>query len=176
MKNSDKNIVLTGLMGSGKTTIGTILSKKINYDFIDMDDFIVEISGKTVQELFEVGENHFREWETEACIRLSTRNKTVIASGGGVVKNKENMKCFYDNSIILFLDRPVDNIVADVDIRNRPLLAKGADTLYKLNDERHELYRSQCHHIIDNSKTLDEIVDYISSLVVEINEEKRYQK
>lgn len=171
MKNSDKNIVLTGLMGCGKTTIGTILAKKINYDFIDMDDFIVEIAGKTVPELFAVSEDHFRSWETEACRRLSTRKKTIIASGGGVVKNKENMKCFYDNSIILFLDRPVGNIVADVDIKSRPLLAKGSEVLYKLSDERYELYTSQCHHRIDNSKTLEEIVDYISSLVAQNNEE-----
>lgn len=171
MKNSDKNIVLTGLTGCGKTTIGKILAKKINYDFIDMDDFIIEITGKTIPELFAVSEEHFRNWETEACRRLSARKKTVIASGGGAVKNRENMKCFHDNSIILFLDRPVDNIVADVDIKNRPLLANGPDILYKLSDERYELYRSQCDYKIDNSKTIDDIVDYISSLVVESNEE-----
>lgn len=170
MRNSDKNIVLIGLTGCGKTTIGNILAKKLNYNFIDMDDFVVEITGKTVPELFAVSENHFREWETEACRRLSTRKKTIIASGGGAVKNRENMKCFNDNSIILFLDRPVDNIVADVDIKNRPLLANGPEILYKLNDERYELYRSQCHYRIDNNKTLEDIVDYISSLVVEIKE------
>lgn len=168
MKKLEKNIVLIGLTGCGKSTIGNILAKKINYDFIDMDDYIVEISGKSIKELFSIGENNFRKWETEACRRLSSRKKTVIASGGGAVKNKENMKCFNDNSIILFLDRPVDNIVADIDIKNRPLLANGSEVLYKLNDERYELYRSQCHYKIDNSKTLDQIVDYISNLVVEI--------
>lgn len=170
MKNSDKNIVLTGLMGCGKTTIGKILAKKLDYDFIDMDDFITEISGKTIQELFSVSEEHFRSLETEACKRLCTRKKTVIASGGGVVKNKDNMKCFYDNSLILFLDRPVSSIVEDVDIKSRPLLANGSEALYKISDERYELYKSQCHYRIDNSKTLNEIVDYISKLVVEIEE------
>lgn len=170
MKKLEKNIVLIGLTGCGKSTIGNILAKKINYDFIDMDDYIVEISGKSIKELFSIGENNFRQWETEACRRLSSRKKTVIASGGGAVKNRENMKCFNDNSIILFLDRPVDNIVADIDIKNRPLLANGPEVLYKLNDERYELYRSQCHYKIDNSKTLDEIVDYISNLVVEMEQ------
>lgn len=115
MNNKEKNIVLIGLTGCGKTTVGKMLAQKINYDFIDMDDFIIESTGKTVPELFAVSEEYFRSCETKACKALSNKRKTVIASGGGAVKKQENMKAFHDNSIIIFLDRPVDNIVGDVE-------------------------------------------------------------
>ena len=139
MNNKEKNIVLIGLTGCGKTTVGKMLAQKMNYDFIDMDDFIVESTGKTVPELFAISEEYFRNCETEACKILSNRRKTVIASGGGAVKKKENMRAFYHNSIIVFLDRPVDNIVGDVEIKNRPLLVNGPNILYRLHDERYDV-------------------------------------
>ena len=165
MNNKEKNIVLIGLTGCGKTTVGKMLAQKMNYDFIDMDDFIVESTGKTVPELFATSEEYFRNCETEACKILSNRRKTVIASGGGAVKKKENMRAFYHNSIIVFLDRPVDNIVGDIEIKNRPLLANGPDVLYRLNDERYDLYNNQCHYRVENNKTLDELVDVIINII-----------
>ena len=165
MNYENKNIVLIGLTGCGKTTVGKLLAKRMNYDFVDMDDFIIESTGKTVPELFAISEEYFRKCETEACKKLSCKKRTIIASGGGAVKNRENMKYFNDNSIIIFLDRPVDNIIGDVEIKNRPLLANGPEVLYKLHDERYELYRSQCDYRVDNSKTLDDIVENIVNLV-----------
>lgn len=165
MDNKEKNIVLIGLTGCGKTTVGKMLAQKMNYDFIDMDDFIVECTGKTVPELFAVSEEYFRNYETEACKVLSNRRKTVIASGGGAVKKKENMREFYDNSIIIFLDRPVDNIVGDIEIKNRPLLANGPDVLYRLHDERYDLYKNQCHYRVENNKTLDDLVNTVINIV-----------
>ena len=165
MDNKEKNIVLIVLTGCGKTTVGKMLAQKMNYDFIDMDDFIVESTGKTVPELFAISEEYFRNCETEACKDLSNRRKTVIASGGEAVKKKENMRAFYHNSIIVFLDRPVDNIVGDIEIKNRPLLANGPDVLYRLNDERYDLYNNQCHYRVENNKTLDELVDVIINII-----------
>lgn len=170
MSDLTKNIVLIGLTGCGKSTVGKILAKNINYDFVDMDDFIVESTGKTIPELFEVSEEYFRECETKACRSLSNKQKTVIASGGGVVKNKENMNLFKDNSIIIFLDRPVDNIVGDIEIKNRPLLANGADVVYKLYNERYDLYKNQCHYRIENNKTLNQLVSLIMKIVRDENE------
>lgn len=170
MSDLTKNIVLIGLTGCGKSTVGKILAKNINYDFVDMDDFIVESTGKTIPELFEVSEEYFRECETKACRSLSNKQKTVIASGGGVVKNKENMNLFKDNSIIIFLDRPVDNIVGDIEIKNRPLLANGSDVVYKLYNERYDLYKNQCHYRIENNKTLNQLVSLIMKIVRDENE------
>ena len=63
------------------------------------------------------------------------------------------------------LDRPVDNIVGDIEIKNRPLLANGPDVLYRLHDERYELYKSQCHYRVENDKTLDELVCSIIKII-----------
>ena len=167
MNNQDKNIVLIGLTGCGKTTVGKMLAEKMGYDFIDMDDYIIEMTGKSIPELFAISEDYFRKCETEACRELSNKKKTIIASGGGAVKNKENMKCFNDNSAIIVLDRPVDNIVTDIEIKNRPLLANGPEVLYKLHDERYDLYRSQCHYRVENTSTLDELVNDIINKVRE---------
>ena len=71
--------------GCGKSTIGELISKDLNYNFYDMDDYIVKISGKTIKELFDVSEEYFREWETKACKELSKLTNVIIASGGGVV-------------------------------------------------------------------------------------------
>ncbi|WP_302653699.1 shikimate kinase [uncultured Clostridium sp.] len=165
MNNKEKNIVLIGLTGCGKTTVGKMLAQKIDYDFIDMDDFIIESTGKTVPELFAVSEEYFRSCETKACKALSNKRKTVIASGGGAVKKQENMKVFHDNSIIIFLDRPVNNIVGDVEIKNRPLLVNGPNILYRLHDERYDLYKNQCHYRVENDKTLDELVNTIITII-----------
>ena len=89
----------------------------------------------------------------------------MIASGGGVVKKKENMRAFYHNSIIVFLDRPVDNIVGDIEIKNRPLLVNGPNILYRLHDERYDLYKNQCHYRVENDKTLDELVNTIITII-----------
>ncbi|MCQ2968841.1 MAG: shikimate kinase [Clostridium sp.] len=168
MDKKEKNIVLIGLTGSGKTTVGKMLAQKMKYDFIDMDDFIIESTGRTIPELFAISEEYFRNCETDACKTLSNKRKTVIASGGGVIKNKENMKLFNDNSIIIFLDRPVENIVSDIEIRNRPLLVNGPDILYKLHDERYDLYKNQCHYRVENNKTLNDLIDVIIN-IIEIN-------
>ncbi|MBM6861943.1 shikimate kinase, partial [Clostridium saudiense] len=122
-----KNILLIGMMGCGKTTLGRILAKKLSYAFIDMDDYIEEISNDSISNLFKVSEENFRNWETEACRRLSKVNKSVISAGGGVIKKDINMKLFYDNSIIIFIDRPIENILEDIDISKRPLLSDGKE-------------------------------------------------
>ena len=165
MDNKEKNIVLIGLTGCGKTTVGKMLAQKMNYDFIDMDDFIVESTGKTVPELFAISEEYFRSCETKACKALSNKRKTVIASGGGAVKKQENMKINKSILLLSSVDRPVDNIVGDIEIKNRPLLVNGPNILYRLHDERYDLYKNQCHYRVENDKTLDELVNTIITII-----------
>lgn len=167
MESIRKNILLIGMMGCGKTTLGRILAKKLSYDFIDMDDYIEEISNDSISNLFKVSEENFRNWETEACRRLSKVNKSVISAGGGVIKKDINMKLFYDNSIIIFIDRPIENILEDIDISKRPLLSDGKEVLYKLKEERYDLYNRYCNYRIINDGTVD---DGINSIIDIIND------
>src|SRR3989338_10071603 len=89
-----KNIVLIGLMGSGKSAVGRTIAKKLGRRFIDTDRLIERQSGKTVQEIFfEQGEAAFRMLEKEATKKISQYIGIVIATGGGIIKDPENFKC-----------------------------------------------------------------------------------
>ncbi len=162
-----KNILLIGMMGCGKTTLGRILAERLSYDFIDMDDYIEEIANDSISNLFKVSEENFRNWETESCRRLSKINKSVISAGGGVIKKNINMKLFNDNSIIIFIDRPIENIFEDIDVSKRPLLSKGKEVLYKLKEERYDLYKNYCHYRVVNDGSLEEAIDSIMKIINE---------
>ena len=163
----EKNIVLLiGMPGCGKTTIGLEASKKLGYDFYDMDRFIEETSNSTVKELFSVSEDYFRDYESRACRELSSlKEKTIISSGGGVIKRKSNIDCFKENGIIIFIDRPVEEILKDVDVSSRPLLKDGKDKIYNLYNERYELYSTYCNYKIINNDTLEYAIGKVIDII-----------
>lgn len=156
-----KNIVLIGMPGAGKTTIGKMLYKRLALKFIDVDEFIVEISGKTIPELFDVSESHFRQVEAMAVKKLSMDKSTIIATGGGVVKNKDNIDELRRNGMIVFIDRPIENIAGDVEISKRPLLKEGIQKLYDLHRERYSLYREYSDFHVINDHEIETVVDKI---------------
>ncbi len=86
INKTKEKLILIGMPGSGKTTIGKLLAKEYNCSFCDMDDYIIQISQKSIAELFSEGEDIFRNYETQACRELSISDKTVISTGGGVIK------------------------------------------------------------------------------------------
>lgn len=122
---TNKNIVLIGFMGSGKTSVGKRISMRLKREFIDMDDFIVQKMGMSVNEIFEkYGEDYFRNIEKELCQRFAKSEKKIIATGGGVIKNKENVKNLRKNGIIIYLKTTPENIAYNLRNDNsRPLLA-----------------------------------------------------
>jgi shikimate kinase len=156
-----KNIVLIGMPGAGKTTIGKMLQDRLNLRFIDMDEFIVEESGKTIQELFDVSESHFRDAESMAVKKLSMENSSIIATGGGVIKNQANIEELKKLGIIVFIDRPLANIADDVELATRPLLKDGVQKLYDLYDERYEIYKNCCDFYVLNDRKIEDVVDAI---------------
>lgn len=162
---NEKSITLIGLPGCGKSTIGDLLSKKLNYAFIDMDNYIEEEQGKTIIEIFKNGEDYFRTIETETCKVLGQKSKTIISSGGGVIKKAINIDLLKENSIVVFIDRPVENILSDIEVEKRPLLANGKEVLYKLYDERYDLYKEYCDYRVENTGSLEEVVNKIAKVV-----------
>ncbi|NKF07511.1 shikimate kinase [Clostridium gasigenes] len=158
MSDLKDKVLLIGMPGCGKTTIGKLLATKLNYNFCDMDKYIEDISGETVKELFEKGEENFRKWENKACVKLSKKRRVIISSGGGVIKNEKNIDLFREESIIIFIDRPLDNIIEDVNIEKRPLLSSGKEKLYNIFQERYELYNKYCHIKIVNNGFLKDII------------------
>ena len=165
MRKDDRNIVLIGMPGCGKTTIGRILARRLGRRFIDMDEYIEAQQGCTINQLFLQGEKYFRDIEAEAAKAMESAKASVITTGGGIVKNAANMESLGRNGIIIFLDRSIEDIAGDVDTSTRPLLANGTEQLEKLYAERYDLYRSYCDFTIKNTGEIQEVVENIRKIL-----------
>lgn len=150
------NIVLIGFMGSGKTSIGKRLSVRMKWEFIDMDDFIEKREGISVNEIFAVkGEPYFRDIERELCHRFSQPKCKIIATGGGVIKNEDNVADLKKGGVIIYLKSNPETIAYN--LRNddtRPLL-KCDDKLGRIREllaQREPVYNKCADITIDVSK------------------------
>lgn len=142
-----KNIVLIGMPGCGKSTVGSLLG----LPFYDTDAEIERSEGRTIAEIFDAdGEDVFRRIETETVKRLSSRTGVTIATGGGVVKSEDNIRTLKQNGVIVFLNRPLDLI--DTSNADRPLL-RDPCKLKQLYTERLPLYKRYADIEIINDKT-----------------------
>lgn len=158
------NIVLIGLPGSGKTTVGSSLSEKINRDFFDSDLEIEKSQGKAINEIFKNGEEYFRNLETEALKTLLDKENIILASGGGVVERACNLDLLKDHYVI-FLDRSVEDILKDLDESTRPLLKdKPYENLKTLSDKRREKYLSAADFIVSEDTATDTVNEIIKKL------------
>lgn len=163
------NIVLIGMPSAGKTTIGKMLEDRMQKEFIDLDDIIIEKAGKSIPEIFEEsGEAGFRAIETEAAIEVSKLNNKIIATGGGTIKHKVNMDYLRQNGITIFIDRDVDKLISSDP--NRPL-SKSSDALAKMHAERLPLYQKYAAYVAVNNSdiesTVTEIVEAYHSILID---------
>ncbi|TLM98589.1 shikimate kinase [bacterium] len=165
------NLVLTGFMGTGKTTVGKRVARELGMKFVDTDKEIEKITGLTVSEIFSgYGEVRFRSEELAAVRRLAQGDNQVIATGGGVVLNRENMTLLRANGVVVCLMATPEVIYERVRRkRNRPLLATADPeaTINKLLQERDSYYRA-ADGVVDTSgkspeKVRDEIIAIFKS-------------
>ena len=155
-----KNIVLIGMPACGKSTIGYWLSQKTNYPFFDADKYLEEKENRIISDIFsKEGEEYFRKLETKYLEDLSKKEQIIISTGGGAVKKKENIDTLKQNGIIIFLDRTIEDISKE-NHENRPLL-QNVENLWKLYDERINLYRKYADIIIKNDDDMNVIVERI---------------
>ena len=121
---SGKNIVLTGFMGTGKSSVGRRLARRLGLKFVDTDDLITDQAGISIRAIFEqYGEQNFREVERQVVGRISGDTGLVIATGGGVVLNRENMEDLRRNGVIICLTASPEKIMERTGGKNnRPLL------------------------------------------------------
>ncbi|MFL2078598.1 shikimate kinase [Marinilactibacillus psychrotolerans] len=156
------NLVLIGMTGSGKTSIGRKLSAQLAAPFIDTDLYIESLTNQTISALFEISEQYFRTVESEVCKKLASEvTHTVLSCGGGVVLNQENIQKLKQTGSIVFIDRPVDDIFQDIQTQNRPLLKDGKNKLYQLYKDRIDLYREAADFIVENRSTMDDVIQEI---------------
>ena len=154
-----KNIVLIGMPGCGKTTIGRLLAKTSDRTFLDCDQVIEEAAGLSIPEIFErEGEKGFRIRETHAIEKICRQTGLVIATGGGCVIRDENYHHLKHNGIIIFIERPVHLLVRE----GRPLSTGNLEEMYK---QRLPLYLRFADHSVQNNDTVENTVKQILSFV-----------
>lgn len=160
-----KNIVLIGMMGCGKTTLSQRLSHEINRPWIDLDDYLEKKYAMSISDMFDISEEYFRERETLCCQEVAEKNGVIISTGGGIIKDSQNIDILSQNGVIVFIDRPVEQILQDIRIEERPLLKDGPQKLYELHEERYHLYKESCHYHVINNSTIDDMIIKLKDII-----------
>lgn len=157
-----RNIIMVGFMGSGKTTTGKKVAKKLGYKFFDTDKYIEEKEGISITEIFALkGEPYFRSLELEVAKEISESENMVIGTGGGMVKNYEIMKLLKVNGVAVYLKASAEKIAYNLRNDNtRPLLT-GGDKLTKIKvllAERESFYIKNADIMVETDKKTPDIV------------------
>lgn len=156
--NSKQNIVLIGMPGSGKTTVGTMLAKELSRPLIDTDEEIVKKMQMPITDIFtKYGEDGFRDIEAEVVEEVSKLNGVIIATGGGAILRPENVRNLKLNGRVYFLDRPLQDLVPT---DTRPL-SSSYEALKKRFDERYDKYLAATDVRVCDCKTPKATVDFI---------------
>lgn len=161
-----KNIALIGMPGSGKTTLGKIIAEKLNLAFFDCDLEIEKSFGGKISDIFERhGESYFRTLETQTMHSAAALSNHVISTGGGCVERPENIDILKKSCIIIFINRPIEQIISDADTSNRPLLKNGTDAIKEIYSRRINLYKKYADIEIINS---DFPQDAAEKIIIEV--------
>ncbi len=158
-----KNIVLIGMPGCGKTTIGTLLAEKLGRTLADVDEKIISLAEKSIPDIFaQEGEPTFRDWETKALTELGRQSGLVIATGGGCVTQKRNYPLLHQNGYLVWLERDWSKLPTD----GRPL--SQANDLGKMYAARKPLYEAFADIRVENTGTPEETVQKILDTLEEL--------
>ena len=162
--SSRRNIVLIGLPMSGKTTVGMKLATSLNKEFIDLDHEIEKEANMSISSIFSTyGEEYFRKLEKEVTLKYSKETNLIISTGGGIIKNEENMFNLMANGLIVYLTRDEDKLIYS---SNRPL-TKNKEEYLLLKKQREPLYKKYASISINNSYSIDECVEKIKEAFYE---------
>jgi shikimate kinase len=164
MNNSSKNIVLIGMAGVGKTTVGRVLSKKIQRKFLDIDQEFEDQTKIRITDFFAIyGEKEFRKIERRIINDVLTKNKKlVVSAGGGIFSNDEIRDLIIKKSITFFLDSSIETLADRLkkNFSNRPLLNKGnlRHNIEKLYQKRIKDYMMANHIILVDDLSVEDVV------------------
>ena len=149
-----QNVVLIGMPGCGKSTVGAVLAQKLGKTFVDADAEIERRTGKAIPDIFaQEGEEAFRRYEADVIADLTRQNRQVIACGGGVVKTPQNLHALRQNGPVLWVQRPIEKLAT----AGRPL-SKGGEALRRMEHERLPLYRAAATGTVCNDGALTDTV------------------
>ncbi|MGB3368929.1 MAG: shikimate kinase [Acidaminobacteraceae bacterium] len=163
------NIILIGMMGSGKSTIASELSKRLELDLIDIDSIIEKTNDMSIKDMFDkYGEEHFRKLEKALFLELADRKNSIISTGGGAILN-DALEPFETQNII-YLKWSINGLLSNLTnkVDNRPLLNQASleEKLIDIYELRKDLYERWAKHIIDcDNKSVDEVVMSILKVI-----------
>ncbi|MBE7709554.1 MAG: shikimate kinase [Cyanobacteria bacterium SIG32] len=162
-------IVLIGMMGSGKTTVGKQLAELLGWTFIDLDEEIEKRENKKISQIFnDNGEQYFRKTEKEAIKEFINNEKTILSLGGGAFENEESQKLLKEKSTVIFLKASCQKIFERIKNEiHRPLLHKNfsIETIEFILQKRQKNYDKAHHKIITDNKTPQEIANEILGVI-----------
>jgi 3-dehydroquinate synthase len=157
-------VVLAGMMGSGKSTVGKLIAEHLGWEFVDTDSVIEERTGNSIQEIFEQhGEAHFRTLEKELARELQSKNYCVVATGGRMIIPHENRNLLSKDSLVVHLNASIETLMQRLeDTSKRPLLGKNREaTLQKIYVERKSIYEGLPVQVTTDGKPANRIVQEI---------------
>ena len=164
----NKNLILTGMMGVGKSTIGKNLAEKLSYSFVDIDHLIETKEGSSIKTIFKnKGESYFRKIEQDITLEMLKKKGLVIALGGGAFLNKSIRRLIKQSSISFWIDVKTDILIKRLEKTDkRPLLLKGNlnETVNKIYLERKKNYSEADFRIKCNFETKENIIEKIFKL------------
>ena len=167
----DRPIVLVGLMGAGKSTVGRRLAKRLGLPFVDTDTEIEEAAGATTAELFErYGETEFRDGERRLVSRLIDGTVRVIATGGGAFIDPATRQLLNERAITVWLDAPVEVLAERTGRRDTRPLLRGGDRsakLARLSEQRQPMYAEAHIHVRTGNGAHSHVVEAIIAAVID---------
>ena len=145
-----ESVALIGRNGSGKSTIAALLAERLHRPLLDSDAQVVETAGRPIPDIFAAeGEAGFRKLEAAQTARFAKENRQVISCGGGVVKDPANLRALHANGIVLFIDRPLEDLLVG---GGRPL-STSPEALKTMEAQRRPLYLAAADAVIPNKTT-----------------------
>ena len=166
------NIFIVGPMGSGKSTVGKIISDELFLNFFDTDEEIEARTGASIDWIFDLeGEEGFRKREGNILKEMVQKNSIVLSTGGGIILSKKNRELLSSRGTVFYLSTPISvQVMRTSKDKDRPLLKNGdpGEILTKLHEERKDLYQSVSDHIVNtenksSQEVASEIIKFVKS-------------
>jgi len=164
------NIFIVGPMGSGKSTVGKIISDELFFNFFDTDEEIETRTGASIDWIFDLeGEEGFRKRESEILIEMVDKNSIVLSTGGGIILSESNRELLSSRGTVFYLSTPISvQVERTAKDKDRPLLKNGdpKEILSRLHNERENLYEAVSDYIVKTeNKSSHDVASEIINLV-----------